>query len=633
MRLREPRWAQFAKAAVGDTAPGPAPRRGGRLRRQAGDVRRRLATARQDQRDSTGHHRPDIRLLPSVVAVWAMAAAAIAWSAGTVFAVLVLVGGGGLGTAACTLLRRRPILFPLTLPGSALRKKAARVQPAVSTAVPLKRTGVRTFQVPAGTGPTVLLACVCLLGVLLAVALRHPGGASSELELAASQGEELALTLEMATVPRRLESGHGPPQLVFDAFVIHATSRGRALTGRMPVRVVAAAAWAGLQPGDQAWTAGRIGAAGARDSVAGVLHPGSAPTAVKAGKGGVQAVVVSMRQAWKDRVDSVWAGRSPDTAGLLPGMVMGDRQGMGGDLNDAMKTVGLTHLTAVSGANCTLVLASLMLVLRSMHTPRLAAFAVSGAGLVGFVVLVGPDPSVLRAAVMGAIGAMAMLGGRPKRTGALLSVSIIVLLVADPWLAVDYAFILSVLATAGLHLVGRRCAGWLSALLPLWLAQAVAIPLAAQLFCAPVIVLLQARLTLYAIVANMAAAPVVALVTTVGTLGLLVAGVLPALAELCAAVSGAGAWWVGAVARWMSSLPAASLPWPGGVQGVVLMAGLNAAVLGGLYAVVERDRTAGAAAAALGWVPPWWRRRFGFTTAAALAAVVAGWWTAAVLRL
>lgn len=637
MRLREPRWARFAQAAVGDIAEESVTRRGSTLRKQAGDIRRRVASARQEQRDSAESRRADIRLLPSVVAAWGIAAAAISWSAGTVLAVLVFVGGGVVAAAASTLLCRRSAPLRTLLPGTVLRSstrwiQAAPLQLPVSSAALLKRSGARTFALPAGSGPTVLLACVCLFGVLLGVALRHPGVASSELELAASQGEDLALTLEVETVPRRMEGGNGPQRLVFDAFIIHASAQGRAMTGRLPVTVVAAASWAGLQPGDQAWTAGRVTPAAARDSVAGFLHPGSAPLAVKTGGDGLQVVVVAMRQAWLDRVDSVWAKRSPDTAGLLPGMVMGDRGGMSGELNAAMKTVGLTHLTAVSGANCTLVLASLMLVLRSMRTPRMAAFAFSGAGLAGFVVLVGPDPSVLRAAVMGAIGAMAMLGGRPKRTGALLSVSIVVLLVADPWLAVDYAFILSVLATTGLHLVGRRCAGWLSVLMPVWLAQAVAIPLAAQLFCAPVIVLLQARLTPYAIAANMVAAPVVVLVTTVGTLGLLAANLLPQLAELCAAVSGVGAWWVAVVARWMSSFPGASLPWPEGVQGVVLMSCLNGAALGALFAVVERERTAGAVAAALGWFPLWWRRRFGFATAAVLAASVAGWWTAAVLR-
>ncbi|WP_449372931.1 ComEC/Rec2 family competence protein [Arthrobacter psychrolactophilus] len=244
-----------------------------------------------------------------------------------------------------------------------------------------------------------------------------------------------------------------------------------------------------------------------------------------------------------------------------------------------------------------------------------------------------PDPSVLRAAVMGSIGAMAILGGRPKRTGALLSLAILVLLMADPWLARDFAFILSVLAALGLHLVGQRCVVWLHALLPVWLAQAVAIPLAAQLFCSPVIVLMQARLTVYTIPANMLAAPLIALVTMVGTLGLVVAVLIPPAAALCAAVSGVGAWWVALVARFMSGLPAASLPWPEGVQGMVLMALLNVLVLLLLLAIVEREQSRLLARKLVRYLPDRWRRRYGFLTVAVMAAGLTVWWTAAVVQL
>ncbi|MGP9501381.1 ComEC/Rec2 family competence protein [Specibacter sp. AOP5-B1-6] len=618
MRLQEPRWSRFAKAAVGEMAPAPSKSRLERLRRQAGDVRRRLAAAHADQADSEVRHRADIRLVPAVAAAWATAAVAIALPGTMALGWALVLGGGMLGCAGGFRLWR----------GSNWR--SGQQQPAA-------RPGKHHKQDARSSTPdnraTMLLAVCCVVAVLFAVGLRAWSSATSPLQQAVAERGSFTLTLEVGSVPRLMDSGNGPPRVVLDASVVQATGKGRTFTGRMPIRVVAADAWSGLQVGDTVATAGTIAPAAPQEAVSGFLHPSTEPLSVTAAKGGTQAAVAAIRNAWHSAVQQVWAPHSRDTAGLLPGMVMGDRSGMDSSLSDAMKTVGLTHLTAVSGANCTLVLASLMLALRSLRTPRLAAVAVSGAGLLGFVLLVGPDPSVLRAAVMGAIGAIAILGGRPKRVGALLSVSILVLLLADPWLAVDYAFILSVLATLGLHLVGRRCVGWLSVLLPLWLAQAVAIPLAAQLFCAPVIVLLQARLTPYTIPANMLAAPVVALVTTVGTFGMVAAAAFPPVGVLCAAVSGAGAWWVAVVARSMSALPASSLPWPEGAQGVILMALLNTTVLAGLFALVERQRVASIVARLRGHLPESSRRRFGFVAMVAFASSATLWWTAAVLQL
>lgn len=624
MKAREPQWARFAKAAVAAPLPVVPPSRPQRLRQHLRTVSGRLAETHDNRGISPARSRADLRLLPAVSATWLTAAVAITWEGPWLAGAAALMGGSMLAGAALLWLHRAARAAGA---GGGARSRGR------SAADPVPRSRGRDQGSLAAATATVLVAAVCVTAVLTAVGLRQAAAASSALEQAVVSGEDLSLTVEVGSVPRRLESGHGPARLIFDAVVVSGTAHGRMMTGRVPIRVVAAENWGMVHVGDRAATAGRITPAGTNEQTVGFLHPATAPLHVTPAQSGPQAVVVPMRKAWVESVKGVWMPLSTDASGLLPGMVMGDRSGMDATLNESMKTTGLTHLTAVSGANCTLVLASLMLLVRSLRAPRPVAFLASGAGLVGFVVLVGPDPSVLRAAVMGFIGALAVVGGRPKRVGALLCVTVVVLLLADPWLAMDYAFILSVLATVGIHLVGRRCVDWLAVWWPLWLAQAVAIPLAAQLFCAPVIVLLAPRLTPYTIPANMVAAPVVALVTTVGTFGLAVAALVPLIGSLCAFASGLGAWWVAALARWMADLPAASLPWPAGLEGVVLMAALNAVALAALFALVEKERAKAAAVHLLGLLPARWRAHFGFGTVVILAAAATAWWCAAVLRL
>ncbi|SEE52000.1 competence protein ComEC [Arthrobacter alpinus] len=599
MNSNSPRWARYTRAAVGTPGLNPSEPAVGRFRqwlqRRSAAVRERVVSA--EQLDEAVRPRADIRLLPAVGAAWAVAAIATSLPLSQLVAAAAALG------------------LTLAILGMwwTWRHRYGRSRAVLAS------------------GPTLALAAACVLAVLVGVALQLHTAATSPIAIAAAQGEDLALTLEVANNPRLVDSGHGPPQVIFDAVVLQATAQQHLLTGRMSIVVFAKPAWSELRQGDRAVTAGKIVPAASGTKAAGLLRPSTDPMEVQAA--GSNRVVVTIRTSWAAAVNRVWGVVSPDTAGLLPGMVMGDRNGMDKSLDEAMKTVGLTHLTAVSGANCTLVLATLMVALRTVKAPRLLAVGMSLLGLAGFVLVVGPDPSVMRAAVMGSIGAMAILGGRPKRIGTLLSVAILVLLLADPWLARDYAFILSVLATLGLHLVGQRCVRWLHAFLPVWLAQAVAIPLAAQLFCSPVIVLLQARLTIYTIPANMLVAPVIAIVTTVGTIGMVVAALAPLLASLCAAVSGAGAWWVQAVAGFMSGLPAASLPWPEGFQGMLLMAVFNVVALGSLVALVERQKTKAAIAALLAHVPARWRRSCGFGTIVLAATAVAMWWTAAVVKL
>ncbi|MGM7778618.1 ComEC/Rec2 family competence protein [Arthrobacter sp. KNU-44] len=260
-----------------------------------------------------------------------------------------------------------------------------------------------------------------------------------------------------------------------------------------------------------------------------------------------------------------------DAAGLLPGMVTGDTTGLDEGLEAAMKTTGTTHLTAVSGANCSLILGGLVLLARSFRLARGVAAIVALAGLASFVMMVGPDASVLRAAVMGAIGLSALSGGRRGRSLGFLCIAVTGLLILDPSLGTSIGFLLSVLATLGIILLAPPIASWAPAWVPSWLATAIAVPLAAQLLCGPVIVALQPQFSSYALLTNIAVAPFVAPVTILGTIAVPLVPLLPWLAVVPIAAAGASAEMVAAIARFFAGLPGAALPWPEGPTGIATM--------------------------------------------------------------
>ena len=127
-----------------------------------------------------------------------------------------------------------------------------------------------------------------------------------------------------------------------------------------------------------------------------------------------------------------------DAAGLLPGLVVGDTSGISDRLDADAKTTGVTHLLAVSGSHFAILCGMVVVVLRRFG-PRTAA--VGGTlTLVGLVILVGPAPSVLRAAVMGAIAMLALLTGRTRSCVPALAAAVIALLLIDPELAVSVGF-------------------------------------------------------------------------------------------------------------------------------------------------------------------------------------------------
>jgi competence protein ComEC len=418
----------------------------------------------------------------------------------------------------------------------------------------------------AGAG-ALLMAGLLLAGPLV---LRLFQAQHDPLGAQAGRGASTALRVTIDERPKPVRSaGYAGQQAGARTVVIAATVRQAAVDGR-PVastgRVVLLAPfqqWATLLPGQDVTAKGSLASPRGVDlTVAAVyvrgppVDPGGAPW--------WQRTAESMRAALRQACSVL----STDAAGLLPGLVVGDTSGVSTQVEQEFTDAGLSHLMAVSGSNLAVVAGTVLLLLRALRAgPRMSAF-VAGLTVVGFVVLAGAEPSVLRAGVMGAIGLLALALGRQRSVMPALAAAVCVLVVYDPAMAVNFGFALSVLATAGLVLLAPR---WVAAMtrrgIPPGIAEGLAIPLAAFLVTAPVIAGMAGEISVVSIAANILAAPVVAPATVLGVLTALLATVWPAAARLPAFAAGPEAEWLLTVARHASRVPGAVLPWPGGWWG------------------------------------------------------------------
>lgn len=265
-----------------------------------------------------------------------------------------------------------------------------------------------------------------------------------------------------------------------------------------------------------------------------------------------------------------------DGGDLLPGLAIGDDGGVDPGLARDMRASSLTHLTAVSGANCAIVVAAVLFVGRRLR--RLARLSLAAAGLLAFVVLVTPQPSVLRAAAMALLVLVASARGRPGGGLPTLAAAVAGLLVIDPWLGREAGFALSTLATAGLLVLAGPAAVLLARAMPFPLAAALAVPACAQLACQPVLLLLDPSISLWAVPANLLAAPAAPLATLAGLLSCLALPVAPALGSLLAWIGWAPAAWIAAVARYFAGQEAGRMPWPEGLGGLLILAAVTVAL-------------------------------------------------------
>jgi competence protein ComEC len=360
------------------------------------------------------------------------------------------------------------------------------------------------------------------------------------------------------------------PVMVVPALIETIQARGERWTTSTPVIVLASGrSWADVLPSTRLEVTGRLGPTTRIAREVALLRV-SQPATIIRGPDLAQRVAGSVRAGLRRAVDDL----GPDPRGLVPAVVDGDERLMPPDLVTDAQISGLTHLTAVSGANVSIVLAVVLSLARWVGARAYAIPAIGLIAIVAFVVLARPQPSVLRAAVMGAAVVIGLGVGAQRRRLAPLLVATVVLLLLDPWLARSYGFALSVIASGAIViLVPGWTARW-SRLrwMPEPVAAAIAVPLAAALACAPVVVLLSGQVSLVAVLANVLAAPAVAPATVLGVVVAASAVVAPGPTHLVAQLAGLPASWIAKVARWCADLPYAAVPWPGNARGALTLA-------------------------------------------------------------
>jgi competence protein ComEC len=277
----------------------------------------------------------------------------------------------------------------------------------------------------------------------------------------------------------------------------------------------------------------------------------------RAGLGGV----ADRLHAWLARDGA--PGLAGERRGVVEGVVLGEDQGLSDALKQRFRASGLYHLLAVSGSNVVLVASGVLGLAWLLGVPRLKAEVAVLAAIAAYVLAVGPQPSVIRAGVAGALASLAWLSGRQRERWYSLLVAAVVLLAWNPYNALDPGFQLSFAAVLSIFVLEPRFRRVLEGYpLPSALRAPVAISAACGLGTAPVCWLQFHAIPLLTVPANAAAAPVVAPLLGLALVSALVAPVAHAPAVLLAWLNGWCAAYLAACARFFGGLPGAQIRSP-----------------------------------------------------------------------
>ena len=160
------------------------------------------------------------------------------------------------------------------------------------------------------------------------------------------------------------------------------------------------------------------------------------------------AVIMRVFSGLKEIINNICLDNLTSPYGeLLSGMTLGVKE-IPPKFNENLIKTGVIHVVVVSGFNISLVISALFPLF--IFLGRKKALIVSIVGIFCFVLLVGFEAPVIRAAIMGLIVLFGKFYGREKNAIAILAAAAFIMLFVNPLIIYDLSFILSFLATFGL---------------------------------------------------------------------------------------------------------------------------------------------------------------------------------------
>jgi len=255
-------------------------------------------------------------------------------------------------------------------------------------------------------------------------------------------------------------------------------------------------------------------------------------------------------------------------AGLLNGIIFGTKAMLSKDLYDALITTGTLHIVALSGMNIAILINLVNITLLAFVSRKTSSLLTLGL-ITGFVLFVGPSPSIIRAAIMGSVTLLAIIFGRQLWSLYSWTLAVgIMLLLRPEWIG-DVAFQLSAAATMGIILFGGTKTGTKREkrktqprpfhILVSILQDDLILTLAAQSLTIPIVLYHFHRISLISPLSNVLIGWILAPLTALGLATAILGWMWLPLGQCVAYVTWVPLQYLITVVQWTSRLPLASI--------------------------------------------------------------------------
>lgn len=250
-------------------------------------------------------------------------------------------------------------------------------------------------------------------------------------------------------------------------------------------------------------------------------------------KNQLSPILISINNIKEKMIDNANRNMPKRTANLLLGILIGERDNIQEDIIESFRTANLSHILAVSGAHTSYIILGITYLISKSKTPKRIGYIITIINLLIFIIITGASYSVVRACIMAIVVIGAKICYRKEKFFTSICISLIIILIQNPFAINDIGLKLSFMGTAGIVIFNKSITNFFIKLkIKQKIAEALSVTFSAQLMIMPITILNFNTISLTFFISNILASPLLGIIIIFGFISIFISSILNPISKI-----------------------------------------------------------------------------------------------------
>lgn len=250
-------------------------------------------------------------------------------------------------------------------------------------------------------------------------------------------------------------------------------------------------------------------------------------------KNQLSPILISINNIKEKMIDNANRNMPKRTANLLLGILIGERDNIQEDIIESFRTANLSHILAVSGAHTSYIILGITYLISKSKTPKRIGYIITIINLLIFIIITGASYSVVRACIMAIVVIGAKICYRKENFFTSICISLIIILIQNPFAINDIGLKLSFMGTAGIVIFNKSITNFFIKLkIKQKIAEALSVTFSAQLMIMPITILNFNTISLTFFISNILASPLLGIIIVFGFISIFISSILNPISKV-----------------------------------------------------------------------------------------------------